>query len=327
MCDCATPNRCEEGGFEYCLGCGQQLEQVLELGKEWRMSDDGSFATRDRVGTRVDPRFPTMALRTYVRNRPNAKGAALAAGYGIIRQHHWVSGTSYQERTRKEAMRLIHRSCQTLGMNREVQNRAELLFFKANGISRTRADGRVGVMAAAILLAARQDRVPRSPKELAQIFSTTPANITKGSKVLQTALHGSALLASDEQLYIGTASDFVPRFCSKLGVGETATAVARKIARGAVAKGIVRENTPPSVAGGAILYAAELALGDGARVPKGDKERIAAAAGVSVVTIAKVRKRLFTYRGHLLDRADVDRLRRAEGRAEGRAGAAAAPAT
>ena len=69
----------------------------------------------------------------------------------------------------------------------------------------------------------------------------------------------------------------------------------------------MRENTPPSVAGGAILYAVELATNQ--RVSKAEKARIADASGVSVVTTAKVRKRLYTYRGHLLSRADVDQLR------------------
>ena len=144
------------------------------------------------------------------------------------------------------------------------------------------------------------------------------ATITKSYKELLYSLHGHLLHSSHGKVelhsesatkavrrhaehrlfHASTAKDYVPRFCSKLGLTSDTTNLAMRIVHNAERKGVAAENTPPSQAGGAILLAIELA--GKKRVPRETKRRIASVASVSDVTITKVRKVMYKYRSHLI---------------------------
>ena len=308
-CECGSLDTMYEAGYNLCLGCGTQLSVVLDCDREWRNDTSNPFgSSRNRVGAQINPTLTELSMRTFVCPRASSKGDARIAAFGIIRQHRWTSGsTPYHERTRQAIYRKIENVCTGLGIDSEVQKRAKIIFVTTNDLASTRSDGRLGVIAASILVAARQAHVPRSPMELATAFDISTAAVKRGTKLLRTTLYSHSLLQEDKSsdtstLHINLAVDFVPRFCSRLGVQSAQLKIANIVADNATKKGVVLNNTPPSIAGGAIWLAFELS---GMVVDKNKKKEIAQVAGVSVVTIAKVRKRMFMYRSHLISDAQL----------------------
>lgn len=308
-CDCGSSDTMCEAGYNLCMGCGVQLSVVLDCDREWRNDISNPFgSSRNRVGAQFNPTLTELSMRTFVCPRASSKGEARLAAFGIIRQHRWTSGsTPYHERTRQTIYRKIENVCTGLGINSEVQKRAKIIFVTANDLASTRSDGRLGVIAASILAAARQAHVPRSPMELATAFNISTASVKRGTKLLLTTMYSHTLLKEDASsntgsIHINMATDFVPRFCSRLGVHAAQAKIANIIADNATRKGVVLNNTPPSIAGGAIWLAFELS---DITVNKSRKGEIAKVAGVSVVTIAKVRKRMFMYRSHLISNAQL----------------------
>lgn len=314
MCDDCGPTAAtgNENGRRVCMECGMELGQVIASDAEWRTTEGELYGSKlKRVGAQYDRRLPISCMRTCIRQRKTARGESRAMGFGLMRQHCWTSGaTPYHERTQRGIFGRIEQVCCALGLTRTIQRRAECLFESVNDELRTRADGRVGIIAAAVLRAAKEAGVPRSLKELARVFETSPANITKGANLLHMTiflLDGGG--ARTRSLHVSRAVDYVPRFCSDLGLGRDVCAVAVAVARRTEEKRITSDNEPPSVAGGAILLVVELTQKP-ARVSKAQKEAIAASAQVSVVTIVKVRKRLHRYRAALFTPADGETLRR-----------------
>lgn len=342
------------GGYRVCGGCGVEMESVLDSGPEWRRESDTPWGSgRNRVGGTFMRSLPETSMRTYLSKARGGKDTGIARL--LIRQHQWTAGARpYHERARTAVFRTIEAACSRLGISRDTRALAETLFTDTNSLARTRAEGRTGLIAACVLVAARRTRVPRSPKELAAVFCTSPVCITKGVKLIHTTLHcgdGEGVVSAtasasvpnsspssstgscaavtttpspsspgvvvssnnnNNKLYVGSAGDFVPRFCSVLGLDPRAAAVATNVARAARETGIVRDNTPPSVAGGVVLFVSELVVLP-ASVSKSRRARIAEVSGVSVVTIVKVRKQLYAYRSHLLGKSDVAMLVKVRG--------------
>lgn len=308
----------EHGGYSYCSECGEQLEQILDTDMEWRNDQGVSYGSiRARVGGRGNKLLPEASMRTYVRVRKTARACERRMGRGIIRQHSWTAGSiSYYERSMQSIYRKIQEACTKLEIGNDIRHNAEMIFTCTNAVYPSRADTRTGIIAASIILATRLAEVPRSPRELSRIFSTSPAVITKGSKAIHMALHGSHLLSTPKTpkgggssvLHVSRADDYVPRFCSRLGLPTDIADEAKELARKASKARVIRENSPSSVAGGAILYVVELAQAP-ARVKLSTKKEIAAVSNVSVVTITKVRKVLYTYRSHLFTAESIARIR------------------
>lgn len=248
-----------------CKQCG------LEVAPEFESLPNGTRGGsmgRPRGATSqygTEQRSPNQSMLTFIergrRNSGNKRGAAAESLERLLRrQHKWGAGSkNYGERNRDHVSRLIEQACSSLGISPDVRNTAKTLFEDTNSLARTRADGRTGLIAACVLVAARQARVPRSPKELTAVFDTTAACITKGAKLIYTTLHHGcdeavvdgdgrprassptgvltvAVTATkrritmttpamanthelDRRVYVCGAVDFVPRFYSKAKIG------------------------------------------------------------------------------------------------------------
>ncbi len=301
MCDvCSTSNLMEEHGFHICMDCGIQVGRVLNTNTEWYADVKEKYgSTRNRVGQQSDPLLAKTSMRTYVRQRNNQQGKHARIGArGVIRQHTWIAGVPYCERMLREVFRHIRDACAVLNINQSIVRRAEFIYTRTNTQAKARSSSKMGIVAAAVLIAAKQEGHPRSPVELSSVFSVSPAIITKGVNTVHSILHGSRLLQKKKN-HVTTSVDFVPRFCSKMGLDAISTGIAIEIANMSLQKNIARHNTPPSVAGGVILFVISMIQAQ-KRVSKRTKEAIAKIAGVSVVTITKVRKELNKYRSHIV---------------------------
>jgi len=312
LCDCEDAHLgvVEHLGFSICQGCGVQVEVVLSRDTEWINDlNDAHGSQRNRVGLQFNPLLKEMSMITFICPRKKGTQESKNTSYKIIKQHSWTSGsTNYIERSRHEIFKQIEHICNELFINEEIQNFSKLLYITSNEINRTRADSRIGAIAASILIAARQYSVPRSPKEIAKVLSTEPSVVTKGTKSMITTLYGHPLLESKKEEYITTSKDFVPRFCCKLDFDSTLTKIAIRVATITDEKNICISNTPPAIAGGAVLIVKEYKIYPN-KLLKKFKDQIAKISGVSLVTLLKVRKKIHMYRSHVFNQIDSDYLK------------------
>lgn len=313
MCEnCETEAKYQKttihNGFKICTECGLQLNRVLDTNSEWYVDTGERFGSiKNRVGQQADPLLQQMSMRTYIRQRHTQHGAkARIAAQGIIRQHTWIANIPYCERVRQEVFRHIREACQVLDIDTATRRKAEFIYTKAIAEAKSRSAGKMGIIAASVLIASKQAGHPRSPVELSAVFPVSPAIITKGVSTVYLMLNGSDLMTR-KKVHVTNAIDFIPRFCSKLGLDQITTAVATRVAENAIKHKISRQNTPPSVAGGTILFVITIRNAP-TRVQKNTKKAIADVAGVSVVTISKVRKQFSKYRSYILTQEDKELL-------------------
>ena len=158
-----------------------------------------------------------------------------------------------------------------------------------------RGDNRGAVIASCLYMACKTNHVPRSIKEVADMFGVRVPCMTKACKTLHELLN--------VQVASSSPIDFVNRFCSKLGVDEVFSAYCRSIVLRASTLHLLTEYTPPSAVAGCIMLCSDAS---GTLVPK---KRIADVCQVSGVTISKCFKFLNRYRSKIMDSADVEPIK------------------
>ena len=134
--------------------------------------------------------------------------------------------------------------------------------------------------------ACKKYNVPRSDKEIAEIFEITDITImTRACKLFQQIwnTHQKSTM-KDIMMPASRPGDFIQRFCSKLGMSQNSLDLANRIAGRAEEYGMVSENTPPSIAAGSIYLVVQLE-----KLPI-TKREIATACKISEVTICKCYK-------------------------------------
>ena len=130
------------------------------------------------------------------------------------------------------------------------------------------------------------NKVPRSAKEISEMFNIKITTMTRGCKKFQDIMKMN--------LEATKAEDFIQRFSSKLSLTIEIRELCKYIVQKADELSIVSENTPPSIAAGSIYLCIVLCDLD---ITKKD---LSTACGISQVTLTKCYKKLYTNRAHLL---------------------------
>ena len=115
---------------------------------------------------------------------------------------------------------------------------------------------RKGIIAACVYFACKDCNVPRSSKEIAEIFNITPPTVmTKGIKKCQEiiCMNKKNKHRLSQSTPISPIS-LIERFCNKLCISEEETKIIRSICEKSIDENIISENTPPSIAAGCIFY-------------------------------------------------------------------------
>ena len=156
---------------------------------------------------------------------------------------------------------------------------------------------RDGILAASIYISFNINKNPRTPKEIAAIFSLDNTSATKGCKNALNILND---LESDKEtdnrtiLTNITPQTFIARYCSKLNINQELTKLCLFIAHNVKTRNLIPENTPHSIAAGIIYY---VSLKCNLNISKKD---INISSQISEVTINKCYKKLEKYKEFLI---------------------------
>jgi transcription initiation factor TFIIIB Brf1 subunit/transcription initiation factor TFIIB len=254
---------------------------TLDYSPEWRYfgAEDKNANDPTRCGNPINPLLEMSSYGCKVLHTPKSSKEMMKIGKWIA----WQS-MPHKEKSLYDEFQFITIMAQNAGINKIFINDAMAIHKDISEQKIFRGINRDGIKAASIYISCRLNGCPRTSHEIAEIFNIDKASATAGCSTAVNILNNIERGVSTDghaDLCLTKPSDFVDRYCSKLGMSQELIMVS-KFVTDKVEKGAVKcNNTPHSVAAGIIYFVAQ-----NCRMPltKTDVRRV---CGVSEVTINK----------------------------------------
>lgn len=290
QCRNPTPNLIEEfsAGDLVCGDCGTVVgDRIIDTRSEWRTfsNDNGGGGAGDdpsRVGGPGNPLLDTAHLETVISSRDGFTGACRELG-------RLQSKTSYRagERNLLAAFKIISLMCERIGLPRLIADRAKQLYKLVEDEKLTKGKVNDGIVAACIYVACRQEKVPRTFKEISALTLVSKKDIGRCYKLIAPLLENRVSTVSME--------DFMARFCSHLNLGMDVHRLAVAILKKVTELGVAAGKSPTSISAAGLFMATQL-------IPQSRKspKDIAFISGVSEVTIKNTYKDLLQRKYELI---------------------------
>lgn len=284
LCEhCNSQDVILDDGNYMCKECGTIVSRFIDSNAEWRYYGSEDTKTNDptRCGMPVNDLLPFLTLGSVM-----GYGTNESYDIRIMRKYHMWNSTSYKERSLYTIFDNMTVNAVNHGIPKSIIEEAKVLYKKISEMKISRGENRNGLIASSIYMSCKNNKVPRSTKEIAKIFNLKVTTMTKGCKKFQDIMKIN--------LDSTTADDFVYRFCSKLNMDMEMKKLCKQVVKKAEDLGVVSENTPPSIAAGAI-YLCNMVYEWGFT-----KKELSEACEISQVTISKCYKRLHNFVDHLI---------------------------
>ena len=262
-----------------CKICKNMITNI-SLNAEWKYYGNNS-SDPTRCGMPVNTLLPESSVGSTVSFNNNS------ASMNQIRRYQQWQGMPYKERSLYKVFTEITEICKKNNIPNIIINEAKSLYSIVSETKISRGSNRKGIIAACVFYACKECNVPRSTKEIAEIFNLESTVMTKGCKKCQEII---AMNKMNKKRVLNTVSikpeDFIKRFCNRLNLTQEDTEKINKICIISLDNNIISENTPPSIASGCIYYL----------IKKKDidisKKEISDICKISEVTINKCCKKL-----------------------------------
>ena len=289
QCRNAHPNLVEEfsSGDLVCGDCGTVVgDRIIDTRSEWRTfaSDSGGGGHPDdpsRVGGPSNPLLDRAHLETAISVKDGYSGASKELG-------RLQGKTAYRagERNLLAAFKTIGVMCERIGLPRVIADRAKQLYKLVEDEKLTKGKVNDGVIAACIYVACRQEKVPRTFKEISALTLVSKKDIGRCYKLIAPLLETRVSSVSMD--------DFMARFCSHLNLGMDVQRLSVAILKRVAELGVAAGKSPTSIAAAGLFMTCQL-LPHARKSPKD----IAFISGVSEITIKN------TYKDLLLRKYDI----------------------
>lgn len=299
-CDyCCQFNTIEFNGENYiCTNkeCGKILQDKLSFEQEWRYygNNDTKSSNPIRVGNASNKLLPESSLGTFIGNFHNLNFSK------IQKFHNVYNSMPYKERSLNKIFKTIKQKCSAAGIPTIIINQAKNMYVKLSETKISRGSNRKGLEGTCVYMACKQNNVPRSAKEIANIFNITISEMTKGIKIFKNIIKefNNNIDNKKEKIVCDYKAskplDYIDRFCSNLNIIQENRNLCEYITNKSIELNIVSDNTPASIAAGSIFM---VSIIKNLNISKTD---IANACKISEVTISKCFKKMYDYRSHII---------------------------
>lgn len=268
----------ESRGEVSCKDCGLVFEEDrIDHGPEWRAFDSQELDKKSRVGSPTTQTMHDKGLTTKIDWKDkDAGGRTLSSEkkhqMRRLRKRNKRSKTKDpKDKNLQFALSEIDRMCSSLGLPENVKEVASVLYRRALDEDLIRGRSVEAVAGSAIYITSKDMGIPRSLDEVAKVSRIDEKEIGRTKRHISRELN-LEVEPSDPK-------NFVPRFCSELGLSQEVEGIAKKIIDAAVDEGLLSGKSPTGFAAAAIYTAAILA--DEKRTQK----ELAEVGGVTEVTI------------------------------------------
>ncbi len=278
--------KCEEGELirDYqhntliCDNCGRIIkEKIKDRGPEWRAYDQKERQERTRGGPPSTETIHDKGLSTQIDWKDkDSKGKSIDPDKRaqIYRLRKWQKSTrmnDQKDRNLSTAFSEIKRMSSQLGIPKNVQEIASKLYRKAVDEDLIRGHSIEGMATAALYIACRKTKMPRTLEEIAEVSYMSKKDLAKNYRYISRKL--------DLQMPPADPVKYVARFGSDLNLSGEARTKAINFIEEAQERKLTTGKGPAGIAAGAI-YAASKISGEGKT-----QEEVAESAGVTEVTL------------------------------------------
>ena len=230
----------------------------------------------------VNPLLPKSSIGSII----------LGNGYESYRKLQRWNSMTYKERSLLRDFNKIYNHTENSGIPNCIIDKAQVLYKMLSDEKITRGTSRRGLIAACLYYSCKDRDISRSPKEIGTLFELNCKKMTGGCKYfLEMMFHENRDYTN--KLATCTYTQFVQRYTEKLKFEQKYRDCALYIAEMVDKLGIVIDNTPPSIAVGAIYMVAH------AYKIGYTKKKIATVCEISEVTISKTYKKMSPYEDYL----------------------------
>ena len=272
--------------FEGVIKCKECLNTICNISDspEWRYygSNDSKNSDPTRCGMPVNNLLPESSVGSSISFNSNGKTM------NQIRKYQQYNQMPYKERSLYKVFCDIATICKKSNLPTKIQEEAKSLYKIVSATKISRGSNRQGIIAACVYFACKECNVPRSSKEVSEMFNLSVTVMTKGVKKCQEIIF---MNKSNKQRLTTKNSiqpiDFIDRFCNKLELtNEEQIDEIKEICNIAIRNNIITENTPPSIASGSVYFYIKY---KGLEI---NRKNISDVCKISEVTINKCSKKL-----------------------------------
>jgi transcription initiation factor TFIIB len=261
-----------------CDECGLVVEEDhVDRGPEWRAFNHSERQSKSRVGAPTTQTMHDKGLTTTIDwKNQDAYGRSLSSEKRsqMHRLRKWqerIRTKDAGERNLQFALSEIDRMASALGVPRSVREVASVIYRRALNEDLIRGRSIEGVATSTLYAACRQEGIPRSLEEVAEVSRVDQKEIGRTYRYISQELNLEMKPVDPKQ--------YVPRFCSDLDVSEEVKSKANEIIDTTAEQGLLSGKSPTGYAAAAI-YAASLLCNE-----KKTQREVADVAQVTEVTI------------------------------------------
>lgn len=271
-------------GYYVCQECGVINNMFLDKNPTYNKDSEESSSS---YGCPTNFFFPKSALGTKIKCR----------GYNRISALQRQGQMPYKEKSLMEELQKIQQKCNQYNITQSIIDSAKILYKKVNDSKHTkgkrkgkcrimRCINRKSMIAACVFYACKLQKEPRSPKEIADIYSLEIKHVNRGYRKFMDYINIDELFI---QFSSSQSTDFISRFAHKLNMEKQYIKEAMDISNNIHKLDLASTHEPPSVAAGCIMLVINmfnLTI---------TKKQISDVFGISDVTISKTYRRIFPY--------------------------------
>jgi transcription initiation factor TFIIB len=174
----------------------------------------------------------------------------------------------YKEKSLMEELQKIQEKCKQYNITQSIIDTSKILYKKVNDSKHTKGNrkgknrimrciNRRSMIAACVFYACKLQNEPRSPKEIADIYSLEIKHVNKGYRKFMDFIN------IDELHHTFTSSkstDFIQRFANKLEMNDKYIKYAMEISNNINKLDLASTHEPPSVAAGCLLLVSDVTI-------------------------------------------------------------------
>ena len=233
-------------GMTTCKICNSIISNISDS-PEWRYygSNDSKSTDPTRCGMPTNILLPESSIGSTINYKVNSKTM------NQIRRYNNFHGMPYKERSKYKVFNTISEKCLKNNINNKIITEAKSLYSAISKIKISRGANRDGIIAACVYFSCKECNVPRSTKEIADIFDINITVMTKGCKSFNEIMNLNKSGRNRIHHKSINPIDFIERFCDKLDIDFNKII---SICNLCLKHNIISQNTPQSIAAGCIYY-------------------------------------------------------------------------
>lgn len=261
-----------------CRNCGLVIDdEFIDTGPDWRAFDSEERSKKMRIGAPMDVMTHDKGLSTNIgTGSRDSNGNSISASkktkfYRLRKWHRQSKFSDSRERDLALALGELDRISSQLNIPKSVSEDASRIYRKIAEKGLVKGRSIEAMVGSSIYIACRQNKIPRTLDEISDSARVSRKEIGRAYRYVASELGIMLAPASPEE--------YVPRFCSELGLSNKVQFKANEILKKASEKELTSGRDPTSIAAAGI-YIASVKCGE-----KRSQKEVAQSASTTEVTV------------------------------------------